>query len=286
MRALVTGGSGSIGKQLLALLAGREGLEVAAPTSSEMDVTDADVVARWMREVAPDVVFHLAGVSVVRNAGPRMVAVNVVGTYNVLAAAPEGCRFVLASSATVYGDRARFMASERCGELVPSSTYGATKLAAEALCRSAERTRGVSPVCLRLVAQVGPGVGHGLVRDVLDKLAGPCPRLQLLGDYPGSTKPFLHVSDTARALAHFGLDQQYRGVVNVSNYDNLTVDQVASVVMRETGVHKPVEWLGEAANWKGDNRVVSVDPGLAETLGFVPRYCSRSAVELAAREAR
>jgi GDP-L-fucose synthase len=61
-RVLVTGGSGFLGRQVLAVLAERGYRNVTAPTHAEYDLTRADDVAACIRDVRPEAIVHLAAV--------------------------------------------------------------------------------------------------------------------------------------------------------------------------------------------------------------------------------
>jgi GDP-L-fucose synthase len=61
-RILVTGGSGFVGRQVLAVLNERGYQHVEAPRHADYDLSDADQVAACVREVQPDAIVHLAAV--------------------------------------------------------------------------------------------------------------------------------------------------------------------------------------------------------------------------------
>jgi GDP-L-fucose synthase len=61
-RTLVTGGSGFLGKQVLAILADRGYHNVVSPGHAEYDLTRAADVAACIRDVRPDAIVHLAAV--------------------------------------------------------------------------------------------------------------------------------------------------------------------------------------------------------------------------------
>jgi GDP-L-fucose synthase len=61
-RILLTGGSGFLGRQVLAALNQRGYQRIDAPTHADYDLTDADQVAACVRELRPDAIIHLAAV--------------------------------------------------------------------------------------------------------------------------------------------------------------------------------------------------------------------------------
>jgi UDP-glucose 4-epimerase len=143
----------------------------------------------------------------------------------------------------------------------------------------------VNGVSLRLTATVGKGATHGVLKDVIRKLKSDSPTLDLLGAEPGSSKPFTHVDDVVQALLLAGFDDGWKGSVNIGPNDQLSVDQLAEAAMHATRIYKPIKWLGEAANWKGDNRRLHIRNRLAVWHGWKPRYeTSWAAVKAAARE--
>lgn len=117
MRFLVTGAAGSVGVALTERLVPGE---VWAADIDEMDVTDAGQVWRFVEEVRPGVIYHLAGAKHAPEGerDPAQVAnVNIGGTLNVLAAAKQhGARVIVAST---------------CKACDPETAYGASKLIAE-----------------------------------------------------------------------------------------------------------------------------------------------------------
>jgi GDP-L-fucose synthase len=61
-RIMVTGGSGFLGKHVLAVLAERGYQDVVAPGHAAYDLTRAEQVAACVRDVRPDAILHLAAV--------------------------------------------------------------------------------------------------------------------------------------------------------------------------------------------------------------------------------
>lgn len=181
MRALVTGGAGFIGSNLVdALLSrgdtvlvvdnlstGREqNLAAAVSRGAELrvdDVTDAGAMIEAARGFDPDAVFHLAAQGDVRRAVREPVVdatVNVAGTVSTLEAAraAASARFVFASTGgAIYGESAhRELPLSEAASCLPDSPYGESKLAAEGYVSYYRRVHGLAAVSLRLGNVYGP----------------------------------------------------------------------------------------------------------------------------------
>jgi UDP-glucose 4-epimerase len=179
MRALVTGGAGFIGSNLVDALVERgdevtvldnistgrrENLEGALERGAELvelDIRDADAVATLCERVTPDVVFHLAAQIDVRKsaADPAFDArVNVEGTINVLQGARLAGvpRFVNTSTGgAIYGE-GRILPAPEDHPAAPEAPYGQSKCAAEGYCELFRRLHGLSTVSLRYGNVYGP----------------------------------------------------------------------------------------------------------------------------------
>jgi len=294
MKALVTGATGFLGRHLVRRLMREHEITHIVGTSRSAknyigdiplddpfgyrevccDVTNENEVAQLMLLYKPDIVFHMAANPIVKEDRARPTEIsrtNILATHILLAYAQPLSRFVFASSATVYGNDAFDWAHEAM-PANPNAVYGATKAASEALVNAYHHLGRVSGLSLRYVANVGEGATHGVVKDIIAKLKGDNPYLELLGDRPGSTKHYVHVSDTVEATVLLGLTPGLSGAVNVANDDQLNIEELAQVIMDTLGIHKPLKWLGEGANWKGDNRVVRVDNSLAKRWGWRPLF--------------
>lgn len=176
-RILVTGGAGFIGSHIVDRLLG-EGFDVTVLDNLSMgnleniaqhkgkkefhfvkgDIRNFDLVRNTVKDI--DAVFHEAAfVSVTLSLEDPMLVndVNVTGTLNLLKAAVDlnVKRFILASSAAVYGETA----TPRKGEEIPpepAQPYGVSKLAAESYTRSFYGSYGLETVALRYFNVFGP----------------------------------------------------------------------------------------------------------------------------------
>lgn len=88
-KVLVTGGSGQLGYDLIKKLK-ELNIEVFAPTTSEMNITDKECVTSVISKIKPDIIFHCAAYTAVDKAEEEKEIcynVNVNGTKNIVEAA-------------------------------------------------------------------------------------------------------------------------------------------------------------------------------------------------------
>ena len=174
MRALVTGAGGFVGRHLVRHLTD-SGDEVVTtdPSHGGADITDAAAVAAEVADVAPEVVYHLAGWADVGGSWDHPVdafRVNAEGTLNILAAARDAGvqRVVAVSSADVYGraEPDELPLTEE-SPLRPSSPYAASKVAADYLGVQAFLGYGLPVMRVRAFNHLGPGQADKFVASAL-----------------------------------------------------------------------------------------------------------------------
>ena len=172
MKALVTGGAGFIGSNLVDALVERgDSVDVVDNLSSgkrenvnpraRLHMLDVrEPLHGLFDEVKPDVCFHLAAQADVRVSVERPdydAEVNVIGTLRVLEAARvAGARVVFSSTGgAIYGECPDGPADET-SERRPLAPYGTAKLSAEEYLLTFRRLHGMSNVVLRFGNVFGP----------------------------------------------------------------------------------------------------------------------------------
>lgn len=175
MRAVVTGGLGFVGRHLVAHLeaAGDDVTTLDHHGDHPVDILDGPAVAAALARIAPDAVYHLAGWADVGASWRDPVGVfrvNAEGTLHVLRACESaGVQRVLAvASADVYGvvTESDLPLTERSA-LRPTSPYGASKAAADALALQAYLGHDLGVVRARPFNHLGPGQTEQFVAPAL-----------------------------------------------------------------------------------------------------------------------
>jgi len=213
VQAVVTGGAGFIGSNLVdALLARGDEVTVVDNLASgkrENVHADAAFVERDIREElefgGADVVFHLAAQADVQTSMQRPeydADVNVVGSVRVLEAArATGAQVVFSSTGgAIYGECDGPAPED--STLQPVSPYGIAKLCAEQYLAGWNRIHGSGHVVLRFANVYGPrqdsGLEGGVVAIFLERMARGEPTT-IFGD-GSQTRDFVYVGDVVDAL--------------------------------------------------------------------------------------
>jgi UDP-glucose 4-epimerase len=208
-------------------------------------------------------------------------------THHVVEAARRsGVDLVLyASGSGVYGDLGEVEADEDQGPLEPVSTYGASKLAGEALISSYCHMFGLRGRAFRFGNVVGPNQTHGVGFDFVRKLLADPNRLEILGD-GSQSKSYVHVDDVLAAVLLAGEHAMTAhaspySVYNVATGDYITVREIADLAIEcfhlDASAVKQV-YSGGDRGWKGDVPIVRISTARIRALPWSNRYDTRAAL--------
>lgn len=268
--------SGSV--ERLRTVAGDPRLEVL-----ECDVKDLDRLVDAM--AGADYVLHFAANPDIAAAVTQPDIDFWEGTFlmsNVLEAMRRSGAFRLtyASGSGVYGDVGDEPIREDRGSMYPISTYGASKLACEAMASAYCHMFEFSATAFRFANVVGPRQTHGVTYDFVRKLLRDPGRLEILGDGT-QTKSYIHVEDVVDAMLLLLSQGDGNGfkVLNVGTEDEVSVREIANLTVDELGL-SDVDFVftGGPRGWRGDVPVVRFDSTRIRSLGWRNRYSSREAI--------
>ena len=290
MKALVTGGAGFIGSNLVDALLARgdevtvvddlstgksENLEEALENGAaleQIDIRGADALGEVVGRRRPDVIFHLAAQIDVRKsvADPANDArINVEGTANLLSAAQaQGVpRFVNTSTGgAIYGEPNMLPAPED-HPVAPEAPYGLSKFCAEQYCELFTRLHGLSTVSLRYGNVYGPRqdpLGEAGVIAIFCGAALDGGKATIFGDGK-QTRDYIYVDDVVQANLR-AAESEVGGPINVGLGKEKSVLDIVAILNEHAQdgfrpEHAP-ERLGEV-------RHSALDPSRArEELGW------------------
>jgi UDP-glucose 4-epimerase len=281
VRAVVTGGAGFIGSNLVDALLSRGDEVVVVDDLSTGKRENVDERARLVEhdirepldelfaEVRPEVCFHLAAQADVPTSVRRPVfdaEVNVLGTIRVLEAAGTDTPVVFSSTGgAIYGECER--PAQEGDTRRPVAPYGMAKLAGEEYLAGWNRLRGTRHTTLRFANVYGPrqesSLEGGVVAIFLDAMAAGA-ETTIFGD-GSQTRDFVHVDDIVRALM---LVPGKGGVFNAGSGVATSVLELHERCRAVSGDDRPAH---EAPRREGDLLRSVLDVSLAEReLGWRP----------------
>lgn len=189
-KILVTGASGFVGSRVVERW--RNDYIILAPSHTELDITDAASVERYLLEQAPQVVVHLAALSntwYCEQHPDESYLVNVEGVCNLAtAAARNGAKLILFSSDQVYNGNYESGLLDEDVAVAPENVYGRHKLEAE------QRALELCPSAVALRAtwmydseRVGMPVHHNFVLNIANAIKERKPLVLPVREYRGIT---------------------------------------------------------------------------------------------------
>jgi UDP-glucose 4-epimerase len=306
-RVFVSGGAGFIGSHLVRSLLEEEGDRIErvvvfdnfssgqlsyieqSARDPRVEVIKADL--KDLGSLTPamagcDTVFHLAANPDIAKAVTQPDIDFWEGTYlsqNVLEAMRlNGVRNIWYTSGSgVYGEDPEVAFAEDYGPCMPISTYGASKLACEALVAAYCHMFELVGRVFRFANVVGPRQTHGVGYDFVRRLKADPTQLRILGNGT-QKKSYIHVEDILAAIhiADERATDSY-AVFNVATDDYITVSEIADLAVKVSGLapgETKYQFTGGDRGWKGDIPVVRFDCSKIKALGWKAQRTSAEAV--------
>ncbi len=250
MKILLTGGSGYLGKKLIASMGDNitclDKTAVAGCSFLEGDIRDPSLDLSDF-----DLIFHFAAVS-----APKLVEkdrdlawdVNVNGTMNICKKMKKVQKIIFMSSAYVY-DRKREKHKETEAP-DPTNFYGLTKLSGENLIRYYSNEIGFDYVIFRLFNSYSIDQKAGLIIGDLMKKYREDPVIEVFN--PRTKMDMVHVDDVIGILSKSASIPN--GTYNICSGASVTVQDVYDEVSRLLKIEKPTKIVSDKNNCLiGDN---------------------------------
>lgn len=209
MRVMLTGGSGNIGRRVLARLTGEHDVTVVDRTPppdgapARLELLDLTSPAQLDRVAGPfDAIVHLAAIpNPYHDPWEEVLRVNLQSTFNVLRYAVERGvpKVIVASSesASGWGIHGRFykpdyLPIDEAHPCKPAEVYSYTKYFGDLLCEGFSREHDLATIAFRYTFVLFPG----LYSSFIERVSAPGPRLE-----KGGTYCWIDVEDVAEAMA-------------------------------------------------------------------------------------
>jgi UDP-glucose 4-epimerase len=248
------------------------------------DIKDLPALTAAM--AGSDTVIHLAANPDIAKAVTQPDIDFWEGTYlaqNVLEAIRVNgvSRLLYTSGSGIYGENAPVAFAENYGPCLPISTYGASKLACEALICAYCHMFGLTARAFRFANVVGPRQTHGVGYDFVRRLRHDPSQLRILGD-GSQSKSYIHVDDILDAvlLVNDRATGRY-DIFNVATDDYITVREIADLATQVSELAPGsvrYDFTGGDRGWKGDVPIVRFDCAKIKGLGWRSRRNSAEAV--------
>jgi UDP-glucose 4-epimerase len=191
-------------------------------------------------------------------------------------------RIAYASGSGIYGDLGEQEATEDEVSLAPVSTYGASKLAGEALISAYAHMFDFQGRVFRFGNVVGRRQTHGVGFDFVRRLRDDPTQLTVLGD-GSQSKSYVLAKDVVSAVLMVlgsGTEDVF-SAFNVATGDYITVREIVELALEVLGLDQAttrVKYGSQPRGWKGDVPVVRLSTARIRALGWRPSTGSAGAL--------
>ncbi len=298
MHSLVTGATGLLGGNLtIALLAAGQGAPSHTVSATrrgssdarhlaafpirwvDADLSDPDALSRAFAGV--EVVYHCAAqVSIQRRADARLMAANVDGTRNVLAAARRAgvrrvvhCSTVAAIGLTTTSEPSREEAAWNYDQHGMEDGYSITKHLAEGVVQEAVAAGQdvviANPTYMFGPYDVRPSSGKMIVEVVKGRMPGSTPGINNFVDVRDVARGMIRVASAGRTGERY-----------ILSGEELSYQQIAARIAAIAGTRPPgwsvPQWLSAPLGWAGDlQEAITGREALINSVAIRYAYCTK-----------
>ncbi len=284
-RVVVTGGSGFLGRQLVARLRGRV-KELGIPRSREYNLVNVEDCRRCMQDFRPDLLIHGAafygGIWINELYPGRIYYENLVMGANVMEAARLAgvTEVVQIGTACSYpGHLENLLKEENLWDGPPHETvwtYGLTKKMLAVQGWAYKKQYGMDSIHLLLTNLYGPGdsynpdrshVAAALIRKFVEAVLENRPTVEVWGT-GRPVREFMYVEDCAEAILLAAERYNDLTPLNVAPGAGVSIRELAELIQDLTGFRGQLQWNTS----KPDGQMVKVLDAtrMTQHLGWTP----------------
>lgn len=299
MIVLITGSNGFIGRAISLRMQkenyivyewSREGLFLNNSKIQSFAIEKPEDAEKVLLIAKPDIVMHCAGSADVNYSVQHPyedLSSNYITTHNILFAMKKTgvtSRFVLFSSAAVYGNPVKLPMSEE-EPIHPLSPYALHKRAAEEVCLYMNKNYHIDVKILRLFSVYGPGLKKQIFWDMHHKVK-ESGRLNLMGSGEES-RDYIYIDDLVEATILVALDEGRDIIYNIANGEETTIYKAAMTFAKYMKIPQelvtfsgrrregdPINWCADITKLKmlGYKRKYSFEDGVGKYVDWLDGF--------------
>jgi dTDP-glucose 4,6-dehydratase/UDP-glucose 4-epimerase len=187
----------------------------------------------------------------------RLNTLNVFKLLEAIRTVAPDCKFIMMSSAAVYGNPHSLPITEQMLTL-PVSPYGYHKVMAEQVCEEYSRFWNIKTCCLRIFSAYGAGLRKQIMWDLYNKFTAKDDNIVKLWGTGNETRDFIHVKDIVRSMELVISYCDFKGnIINVANGEQVKISTLANIFKSVLQSDKKIKFNnitrpGDPLNWEAN----------------------------------